>query len=152
MFPCKWSFCSKDFETMAQLVAHVNQHIDQAQPVQKESLKRSPRPAGLDPNCKARRQKDLEAAEADQVSEHSLESGDEQRGDGEDDDTICQVCGSGEEFQKNLIVLCDSCDLGYHQKCHPSAISDVLLENPDSIWFCYRCTPASGSASTSRRS
>lgn len=140
---------------MAQLVVHVNQHIDQAQPVQQESLKRPPRAAGLDPNRKALRQENLEAAEAaeaDQVSEHSLESGDEQRGDGGDDDTICQVCGSGEEFPKNLIVLCDSCDLGYHQKCHPRAISDVLLENPDSIWFCYRCTPASGSASTSKRS
>ena len=137
---------------MAQLVVHVNQHIDQAQPVQKESLKRSPRPAGLDPNRKALRQENPEPAEVDRVSEHSLESGDEQLGDGENDDTICELCGSGEEFQKNLIVLCDGCDLGYHQKCHPRAISDILLENPDSIWFCYRCTPASGSASTSIRS
>ena len=51
------------------------------------------------------------------------------------DDVVCQLCASAESFHKNAIVICDSCDNGFHELCHPYPI-DLKSDR----WFCYKCS------------
>lgn len=62
--------------------------------------------------------------------------------EGEVEDVLCEVCGAGTEYEQNLIVLCDGCDLGFHQLCHPLIIPDSIIKNEDSLWYCYNCESA----------
>ena len=35
-----------------------------------------------------------------------------------DDDALCAICGEGHSEPPNMIVFCERCDLGVHQKCY----------------------------------
>jgi len=48
--------------------------------------------------------------------------------------TQCTICNNGDSNPGNLIVICDGCDTGYHQKCYSGSIN---LEAQD--WFCKDC-------------
>ena len=51
-------------------------------------------------------------------------------------DTVrCQACNSGE--REHEIILCDSCDVGYHMGC----LDPPLTELPQGEWFCPECEP-----------
>ena len=150
MFKCKWATCTQDFTKYDQLVDHVNEHITGAVPVTISSL-----PTGkekLTEKSQTRSEKEVMSARPLNINNGSSEEIDlmsttsgEEENDYEDDDIICEICGSGKEYPKNLIVLCDSCDCGFHQKCHPTEVSDALLKNEETLWVCYLCKPAEAS-------
>ncbi|XP_066928840.1 uncharacterized protein [Clytia hemisphaerica] len=53
-------------------------------------------------------------------------------------DIICVICKQDSTESDNDIVLCDSCNVGYHQRCHQPCIdSSVLL--PEAPWECCYC-------------
>ena len=58
----------------------------------------------------------------------------------------CELCGSPCEETDNQILLCDSCDKGYHQYCLPSPIEVI----PTGPWFCPSCCQSS-TASTQQK-
>lgn len=53
---------------------------------------------------------------------------------------LCKRCGRGHSPQNNLIVFCDSCNLGWHQMCHDPQISEEAVKDEKSSWFCAECT------------
>ncbi|KAJ5130752.1 uncharacterized protein N7515_006791 [Penicillium bovifimosum] len=57
---------------------------------------------------------------------------------------VCTGCYRGNSPSNNLIVLCDSCDAPWHQKCHNPNIDNEAVEVPDMDWFCIRCRPDQG--------
>ena len=60
---------------------------------------------------------------------------DEMRGQGNNnsDEAVCEVCNRGADA--HLMLLCDSCDHGYHISCLRPPLHDV----PDGKWFCASC-------------
>ena len=54
-----------------------------------------------------------------------------------DDDTACEVCGSCEGG--DTMLLCDSCDKGFHLGC----LNPALVRVPEGKWFCEACQPLS---------
>uniref|UniRef100_H2YBV4 PHD and RING finger domain-containing protein 1 n=1 Tax=Ciona savignyi TaxID=51511 RepID=H2YBV4_CIOSA len=54
---------------------------------------------------------------------------------GQELDTHCQFCGSGEN--EETLLLCDGCDLGYHCACLEPPLDQV----PANEWFCANCRP-----------
>ncbi|KXG45284.1 Zinc finger, PHD-finger [Penicillium griseofulvum] len=54
---------------------------------------------------------------------------------------VCTGCYRGHSPSNNLIVLCDSCDAPWHQKCHNPNIDNEVIEIPDMDWFCIKCKP-----------
>jgi len=46
----------------------------------------------------------------------------------------CEICRGGDSLHGNLIVICDGCEKGYHELCHPLPI-DILREK----WYCTNC-------------
>ncbi|KAK0751122.1 origin recognition complex subunit 4 C-terminus-domain-containing protein [Schizothecium vesticola] len=51
----------------------------------------------------------------------------------EEDDEVCAICSKPDSKRGNEIVFCDSCDMGYHQKCHGLAVV------PKGDWICRNC-------------
>ncbi|CAG0881945.1 unnamed protein product [Cyprideis torosa] len=51
--------------------------------------------------------------------------------------TYCEICGRSDN--EHELLLCDSCDLGYHLYCLTPALPAV----PDADWFCPECTMSS---------
>jgi len=45
----------------------------------------------------------------------------------------CQFCHGGDN--ENALLLCDSCDKGYHTYCFKPAITII----PEGDWYCYEC-------------
>ncbi|XP_064457985.1 metal-response element-binding transcription factor 2-like isoform X2 [Ornithodoros turicata] len=58
----------------------------------------------------------------------------------EDSDLMCSVCSKGESEPPNEIVICDTCNKGFHQLCHLPKISDQVLL-PNIPWHCRHCVP-----------
>ncbi|RWS31197.1 remodeling and spacing factor 1-like isoform X1 [Leptotrombidium deliense] len=58
---------------------------------------------------------------------------DEEESDEENDDTPCRRCGKYDHPE--WILLCDSCDSGYHTAC----LNPPLMLIPDGDWFCPPC-------------
>lgn len=60
------------------------------------------------------------------------------------DDSIesirCDACGSGEADAE--LLLCDSCDAGYHTFC----LRPILPRVPSGSWFCPSCSSSSSSS------
>eukprot|EP00736_Rhodelphis_marinus_P001400 Rmarinus@m.9367 len=54
--------------------------------------------------------------------------------DPEEDDTVCEVCGSGESVPGNVIIFCEKCNLAVHQYCY--GVEAV----PEEDWFCKPCS------------
>ena len=48
-------------------------------------------------------------------------------------DLPCEVCGSPD--QEEVMLLCDSCNQGYHTHCLQPPLSSI----PDGVWICPRC-------------
>ena len=48
----------------------------------------------------------------------------------------CSICASSEDDHRML--LCDSCDAGYHMFC----LRPILVAVPAGHWFCPQCAPA----------
>lgn len=59
--------------------------------------------------------------------------------DDNDDDIVCCICDDGTEYNSDLIVLCDSCDLPFHQKCHQPSIPDTVIKDESREWLCSNC-------------
>ncbi|XP_072015943.1 metal-response element-binding transcription factor 2-like isoform X2 [Amphiura filiformis] len=51
----------------------------------------------------------------------------------------CVMCESGLSESPDEIVICDKCELGYHQLCHRPNIDSRILLTPDEPWFCRQC-------------
>ena len=49
-------------------------------------------------------------------------------------DPCCYICGGRKSTNRNRIVFCDGCDLGYHQKCLQPSLRTI----PAGTWFCGR--------------
>ena len=47
-------------------------------------------------------------------------------------DAACCLCGDTKSRKPNLIIFCDGCDEGYHQKC----LVPTLAKIPDGEWYC----------------
>ncbi|CAG8599726.1 14009_t:CDS:2, partial [Acaulospora colombiana] len=60
------------------------------------------------------------------------------------DDIVCTVCHYGRSPKHNRIVLCDKCDVPYHQQCHVPPIEDRVVEIPTAEWICLRCEEMKG--------
>lgn len=145
MFKCKWTSCTQIFTGYDLLVEHVNQHITGATPVTISKLENEKEKIEIDPPViekESARPLNIHKSSSEEVDLMSTTSGEDEDGE---DDIVCEICGSGKEYPKNLIVLCDSCDSGFHQKCHPTVISDTLLKNEQTLWVCYLCKPAEAS-------
>ncbi|KAJ5789450.1 uncharacterized protein N7518_006461 [Penicillium psychrosexuale] len=54
---------------------------------------------------------------------------------------VCTGCYRGHSPSNNLIVLCDSCDAPWHQKCHSPNIHNEVIEISEMNWFCIKCKP-----------
>jgi hypothetical protein len=50
-------------------------------------------------------------------------------------DVACEVCSSVLSHTHNPIMLCDSCDAGWHIKCLPEPLAAV----PEGTWMCPSC-------------
>jgi len=50
-----------------------------------------------------------------------------------EEDIVCCVCGDGDYEEDNLIVICESCELGAHMRCY--GIPAV----PEGDWYCDVC-------------
>lgn len=148
MFQCKWRGCNKAYPVYNLLVEHVNNHILTAEPQSfpLDTGKESANSKSPVLSTSSGKNLSLSRNNLDEIDLMSETSGEDTNMEAEDD-VECELCGSGKEQAHNLIVLCDGCDLGYHQKCHPVMIPDSLLKSEDSLWYCYNCQPAS----TSRR-
>ncbi|KAJ5959747.1 uncharacterized protein N7479_006897 [Penicillium vulpinum] len=57
---------------------------------------------------------------------------------------VCTGCYRGHSPSNNLIVLCDSCDAPWHQKCHNPNIGNEVIEIQEMSWFCIKCKPEQG--------
>lgn len=58
----------------------------------------------------------------------------------DDRDLVCSVCTMGDSDPPNEIVICDTCNKGFHQACHTPKISDQVLL-PNIPWHCRNCVP-----------
>jgi len=54
------------------------------------------------------------------------------------EELVCEVCKNPKSIKPNEIVICDRCDLGYHQLCHNPKIPGSVLV-PDVKWVCKHC-------------
>lgn len=58
---------------------------------------------------------------------------DEEGEEDEEDEEVCTMCSKPDSKRGNEIVFCDSCDKGYHKKCHG------LAAIPKGDWICRNC-------------
>ncbi|KAM5319748.1 PHD and RING finger domain-containing protein 1 isoform 2-T3 [Glossophaga mutica] len=58
----------------------------------------------------------------------------------EEDPTFCEVCGRSD--REDRLLLCDSCDAGYHMEC----LDPPLQEVPVDEWFCPECAAPGAAA------
>jgi hypothetical protein len=52
-------------------------------------------------------------------------------------DARCVICDGGDSCFGNLVVICDGCERGFHQKCHDGGITQAEVHADR--WFCSRC-------------
>ncbi|CAH2225616.1 remodeling and spacing factor 1 [Pelobates cultripes] len=74
-----------------------------------------------------------ESEETDSEEDSEVGSEDENKGVPGEDDEPCKKCGLPNHPE--LILLCDSCDSGYHTAC----LRPPLMLIPDGEWFCPPC-------------
>ena len=53
-----------------------------------------------------------------------------------DHEYACDVCLKKDSEDDNLILICDLCDAGVHQKCYGNELGKHL---PEGNWYCSRC-------------
>jgi hypothetical protein len=52
---------------------------------------------------------------------------------------LCKSCARGFSPATNMIVFCDGCNGGWHQMCHQPNVSDDVVKDETSPWFCSDC-------------
>jgi len=57
---------------------------------------------------------------------------------------LCKRCGRGHSPQKNMIVFCDGCNLGWHQMCHDPIVSEEMVADESAPWYCLDCSKKRG--------
>ncbi|TVY85602.1 SWM histone demethylase complex subunit, partial [Lachnellula willkommii] len=57
---------------------------------------------------------------------------------------LCKRCGRGHSPQKNMIVFCDGCNLGWHQMCHDPIVSEEMVNDETAPWYCTECSKKRG--------
>jgi origin recognition complex subunit 4 len=67
------------------------------------------------------------------LEEDNENEGSEDEGSNEEDDEVCEICLKPDSKEGNEIIFCDTCDLGYHQKCH--GVTSI----PEGDWICKSC-------------
>lgn len=50
----------------------------------------------------------------------------------------CEICATNYDNDDDTLLLCDSCNLGYHIDC----LSPKLEQVPQGDWFCPSCVEA----------
>ncbi|KAG8539048.1 hypothetical protein GDO81_021551, partial [Engystomops pustulosus] len=106
---------------------------------QKIKKKSRPRRRARWTNTRSRRKRksssDEETEDSDSEEDSEEGSGDEEKEEGVpgEDDEPCKKCGLPNHPE--LILLCDSCDSGYHTAC----LRPPLMIIPDGEWFCPPC-------------
>ncbi|XP_072333535.1 remodeling and spacing factor 1 [Scyliorhinus torazame] len=78
------------------------------------------------------RRRPQESSEESESAQEGGEGSDQEEGPPEDDEP-CKKCGLPNHPE--LILLCDSCDSGYHTAC----LRPPLMTIPDGEWFCPCC-------------
>ncbi|KAF9994845.1 hypothetical protein BGZ79_000367 [Entomortierella chlamydospora] len=56
------------------------------------------------------------------------------------EDGGCVICLQANDSPDNQIVLCDSCDRGFHQRCYTPPIDNKFVEIASLEWTCYACS------------
>ena len=81
-----------------------------------------------------------EEEEEGEEEEGEEEEGEEGEGEEEEEDVVCDLCGSGEEVEGNLILLCDGTAWDGHE-CLAALHRDCVgLDSiPEGDWFCPVC-------------
>jgi hypothetical protein len=59
---------------------------------------------------------------------------DEKAREEHDLNALCSVCHGGDSAFGNLIVICEDCEQGFHERCH---VTKIDLQAP--AWFCHNC-------------
>ncbi|XP_073404738.1 remodeling and spacing factor 1 [Dendrobates tinctorius] len=123
--------------------ARVKPEMEEEKKSERESsqkTKRKPRPGRRTrwTLCRSRRKRkssteeETEESDSEEDSEEGSEDEKENGAPGEDDEP-CKKCGLPNHPE--LILLCDSCDSGYHTAC----LRPPLMVIPDGEWFCPPC-------------
>ena len=68
------------------------------------------------------------------TEEDELANGEEKDKQVEEDEDVCEICLKPDSNPPNEIIICDGCDLGFHQKCHNVPVI------PEDDWFCKNCS------------
>lgn len=145
VYTCRWGTCTRIFSKHEEFEDHVLTHIIEEVPEKVSSIHSISSGRSLAADDEAEIDLVSSGVEEDELGEGETK-GDEE----EEDDIVCILCNDGSEHQDNQIVICDGCDLGYHQKCHPTLIPDYQLQVQNIEWLCYQCEPASTSAKRPR--
>lgn len=63
---------------------------------------------------------------------------------------ICCICDDGRSELPNEIIMCDTCEQGYHVECHVPKIdrNKAKLNDEESHWYCTTCEKISAVEST----
>ncbi|KAG0294984.1 Integrator complex subunit 12 [Linnemannia gamsii] len=56
------------------------------------------------------------------------------------EDGGCVMCCQNNDGPGNQIVLCDTCDRGFHQQCYRPHIDNKYIEITELEWVCYACS------------
>ena len=55
------------------------------------------------------------------------------------ENALCKRCGRGHSPANNMIVFCDGCNIGWHQMCHDPVITEDVVKDETTEWFCVDC-------------
>lgn len=79
--------------------------------------------------------KDLAKDDAENDQEEEEEGDDEEEEEEEEeDDEVCAICSKPDSEPPNVIVFCEVCDRGFHQKCYNVPVV------PEGDWICRTCS------------
>lgn len=84
--------------------------------------------------------------ESERRDEDELAKGGEEVDEDEEDEDVCEICLKPDSNPPNEIIICDGCDLGFHQKCHNVPVI------PEDDWFCKNCSQEDASKTPQRPS
>lgn len=53
---------------------------------------------------------------------------------------VCCQCEKDDEDESNVILICDTCEQGYHVNCHKPLVPEDTIGDSDTEWACSTCT------------
>ncbi|XP_056417226.1 remodeling and spacing factor 1 [Hyla sarda] len=128
---------SDDEESLPPAKPEKEEKKSEKEPSQQTKKKSKPRRRARWTNTRSRRKRkssseeETEESDSEEDSEEGSEEEKEEGAQAEDDP--CKKCGLPNHPE--LILLCDSCDSGYHTAC----LRPPLMLIPDGEWFCPPC-------------